>query len=145
MSLSKEAARSALRARGLRATPPRVAVLVLLAGAERPLSFSEVLEQLGPTDWDPATTFRNLVKLRDAGLAPVVSRAEGLDRYAYARAPQDAHQHPHFVCDDCGRVECLPAALTATLAMAGPWAASIEGAEVQLKGACPDCRAGGGR
>ena len=91
-------------------------------------------------DWDPATVYRNLVKLREAGIAPVVSRAEGIDRYAYAEAPDDGHHHPHFYCEDCGRLACLPAEVSISLPVDNPWAASVRAAMVQLHGACPDCR-----
>lgn len=46
----------------------------VLARSELPLSHTEVLGRLGDTDWDPAMIYRNLIKLRDAGVAPVVSR-----------------------------------------------------------------------
>lgn len=95
---------------------------------------------LGDTDWDPATVYRNLVKLRDVGIAAVVSRAEGIDRYALASPNDDGHRHPHFVCEDCGQVACLPADLTASMAIDGPWAQSVRAATVQLRGECPDCR-----
>jgi Fur family ferric uptake transcriptional regulator len=139
MSITRDEARKVLRDSGLRITAPRLAVLLALAEAQRPLSHTEVLERLGETDWDPATIYRNLVKLRDAGVAPVANRAEGIDRYALAEPQGDGHRHPHFVCDDCGRVACLPASLTASLAMDGRWAASIPRAMVQLRGECPDC------
>ena len=140
MTLSKEEARRLLRDRALRATAPRVAVLRVLAEAPGPLSHTEVLRRLGETDWDPTTIYRNLVKLRDAGVAPVVSRASGIDRYALAEARDDDHRHAHFVCEDCGQVACLPATLTSSLSMDGPWASSIREAVVQLSGACPECR-----
>ncbi|NVB37015.1 transcriptional repressor [Pseudenhygromyxa sp. WMMC2535] len=143
MSITKDEARALLRERELRATGPRIAVLCVLAVSERPLSHSDVLAELGDTDWDPATIYRNLVKLRDAGLAPV-SRVDGIDRYAFMREDGDEHHHPHFVCEDCGRVACLPAALTESLSMEGPWADSIKQAVVQLRGECPDCLAEGG-
>ena len=136
--MTKEEARKLLQENGLRTTGPRLAVLTLLAKADSPLSHSEVLARLGETDWDQATIYRNLVKLRDAGIAPVVSRVDGIDRYALSRAGT-RHLHPHFVCDDCGRVACLPAELEKSMSMPGPWAASIEKAMVQLRGACPDC------
>ena len=138
-SLTENEARRLLRASALRATAPRLAVLRVLAEAESPLSHTEVLACLGETGWDPATTYRNLVKLRDAGIAPVVSRVEGIDRYALAGAQDDGHRHPHFVCEDCSRVACLPPELTASLALDGDWAASIRNATVQLRGECPDC------
>lgn len=139
MRIDKDEARKLLHESTLRVTAPRVAVLRVLAEAQNPLSHTEVLERLGKTDWDPATTYRNLVKLRDAGIAAVVSRFEGIDRYALSGAEDDGHPHPHFVCEDCGRVACLPAELTASMSMDGPWAASIRKAMVQLQGECPDC------
>ncbi|MEM9799231.1 MAG: Fur family transcriptional regulator [Planctomycetota bacterium] len=140
MGITKDEARSLLREHDLRATAPRIAVLRVLAEAGSPLSHTDVLRRLGATDWDPTTTYRNLVKLREAGVAPVVSQAQGIDRYALARTQDDGHRHPHFVCDDCGSVTCLPAQLTASMEMDGPWASSIQDAVVQLTGACPDCR-----
>ncbi|MEM8606983.1 MAG: Fur family transcriptional regulator [Myxococcota bacterium] len=142
--MDKEEVRKLLRDHGLRTTAPRLAVLGLLAEADTPLSHSEVLARLGHNDWDPATIYRNLVKLREAGIAPVVSRVDGIDRYAMAGAPGGGHAHAHFVCDDCGRVACLPAELTQSMSLPGPWADSIAQAVVQLRGPCPDCLRRGG-
>ena len=139
MSITKSEARKLLHERALRVTAPRLSVLRVLAEAQSPLSYTEVLGRLGETDCCPTTIYRNLVKLRDAGLAPVVSRAEGIDRYALAGRQDEDHCHPHFVCDSCRRVECLPAELGASIALEGPWAASIQKATLQLSGQCPDC------
>ena len=140
MSLSKDQAKALLREGGLRVTAPRVAVVRLLAVAEGPVSYSEVLLRLGDADWDPATIFRSLVKLREVGLAPVVSRADGTDRYVLATSAADQHQHPHFVCEDCGRTACLPLDLPEGLvADLGPWSRSVKEATLQLRGECPDC------
>ena len=138
MSITRDEARKLLHESALRATAPRLAVLRGLAQARSPLSHTEVLGRLGETGWDPATIYRNFVKLRDAGVAPVVSRADGIDRYALARAEHAPHRHPHFFCEHCGRVACLPAQLTASMSMSGPWAASIQNAMVQLRGECPE-------
>lgn len=139
--MNADEARAILRDHSLRATGPRLSVLQVLAAAGRPLSHSEVVAKLDDAKCDPATVYRNLVKLRDAGIADVVSRASGMDRYALATGEAGQHRHPHFVCDDCGRVECLPLDLGHTMSLTGRWAASIETAEIQLRGACPDCRA----
>lgn len=144
MGLTKDEARKLLQEKALRATAPRMAVLQVLAEATSPLSYTQVLKRLGETDWDPATIYRNVVKLRDAGVAAVVSRADGMDRYVLSGDEQDDHHHPHFVCEDCGRVACLPIELTASISMEGPWAASVQKAMVQLRGACPDCLAEAG-
>lgn len=140
MALSKQKAKELLRDIGLRATAPRLAVLRTLHAADSPLSHTQVLAALGETDWDPATIYRNLVKLTDVGLAEIASRVEGIDRYAIA-APgtEHTHEHAHFVCEDCGRVACLPDQVTASITAEGPWEDSIRGATVQLRGACPDC------
>jgi len=139
MSISKGEARQLLQERALRVTGPRLSVLRVLSDAESPLSYTEVLERLGEADCCPTTIYRNLVKLRDAGVAPVVNRAEGVDRYALADGHEDAHRHPHFVCDKCSRVACLPEELGSSVAIDGPWATSIQQAALQLRGDCPDC------
>lgn len=141
MRITKNEARRRLREHGLRVTAPRVAVLVILADAEDPVSFTQVLDLLGDSDWDQATIYRNLVKLREAGLAPVVSRADGIDRYALAGRHEDGHRHPHFLCEDCGRLACLKEEVTSALSIDGPWAESIRRAMVHLLGHCPDCLA----
>jgi len=137
--MTKDEARQFLRERALRSTAPRVAVLQVLAAARSPVSHTEVVTRLASADWDPATIYRNLVKLRDAGVAPVVSQAGGIDRYALVLPHSDGHRHPHFMCDACGQVTCLPGELTASMSLEGPWADSIRGAVVQLRGTCPEC------
>ena len=139
MSITKNEAAQFLRDKGLRSTGPRLAVLMVLAETNKPLSHTEMLERLGETDWDPATIYRNLVKLRDAGLAPVVNRAGGIDRYALADTHGEGHRHAHFVCDDCGQIACLPAELTASMPTDKRWGPSIQQAMIQLRGECPDC------
>lgn len=130
MRITQDDTRRQLRESGLRVTAPRVAVLGVLAKAEGPLSFTQVCHQLRDADVDQATIYRNLVKLREAGLSLVVSRIDGIDRYALAGDEDDNHRHPHFLCRDCGQVSCLdevPLALPTT----GPWAESIRGAMMQ--------------
>ena len=141
--MDKQQARNLLKEQHLRATGPRLAVILVLAAAKTPLSYGEVRERLGETDWDPATIYRNLVKLKEAGLAPVVSRAEGIDRYALAISGDGErdHHHPHFLCDDCGRIACLPGDWTMSIAEGDPWSRSIRKASVQLSGNCPECLA----
>ena len=136
---TRDEAASILREAGLRVTAPRLAVLTTLASVAAPMSHSEVLAALGHSGWDPATIYRNLVKLREAGLAAVVNRANGIDRYALTTAREHAHRHPHFVCDDCGQVACLPVDVTPSVPEGSRWAASLEGAAIQLRGECPDC------
>lgn len=139
MSITTEEARRLLAESELRVTAPRLAVLRVLSEAQGPLSHAEVLERVTPGCWDPTTIYRNLIKLRDAGVAPVISRAEGIARYALVRTQDENHDHPHFFCVDCERVVCLPTELTASMSIRGRWASSIKKATVQLRGRCPEC------
>ncbi len=139
--MNKDEVKTLLKSHGLRATAPRVAVLMELAHASSPLSHSEMLENMGDADCDPATIYRNLVKLTEVGLARVVSKAEGMSRYAMAHGgdEDDEHHHPHFVCDDCGHVSCLPVDINLGAVMDKRWAESLKVATVQLHGECPEC------
>jgi len=128
-----------LKQTSLRVTAPRLAVLRVLASSKIPLSNTEVIERIGQTDWDPATIYRNLIKLRDAGIARVVSRAGGIDRYALAGSQND-HRHPHFICEKCDQITCLPT-VTTSMKTDGPWEVALETAMIQLRGTCPVCLA----
>lgn len=136
--MDKGEARTRLREAGLRVTGPRVAVLRLLAQAERPVSHTDVVDTLGSDEWSGSTLYRNLRKMVDVGLARVTNRADGIDRYELSR-PGERHDHPHFVCEDCGSVACLPDTRIARRPVDPGWQASVRGATVQLVGLCPDC------
>lgn len=127
-----------IRELGLRVTAPRLAVLQTLAKAGRPLSHAEVVERLGPdTLWDRATVYRNLVALVGVKLLRVASHAGGITRYEVATG--EAHDgHPHFLCDDCGIVSCLPETEVTTPKKA-KWSKSLRSAEVHFVGRCPSC------
>ena len=130
-----------LRGAGLRSTAPRLAVLELLERAGQPLSHGEVVEQLGETTWDQATLYRNLVKLVEVGLARVAAVSRGVTRYELVpeAGAEGAHQHAHFICKDCGQVQCLPELeVSVTAALWGDvW---LQDAELQLVGRCQECR-----
>jgi Fur family ferric uptake transcriptional regulator len=132
-------AKRCLRDLGLRVTAPRMGVVGVLESAERPLSHAEVVSRLGgdASLWDRATIYRNLVALVRAGLLRIASHAGGVCRYELARVRKNC-SHPHFVCDDCGEVSCLPEAEVVTRKKT-KWAKSLRAAEVQFVGRCPAC------
>ncbi|MDF7799513.1 transcriptional repressor [Pontiellaceae bacterium B1224] len=132
--------RALLHQQGLRVTTPCLLVLQILAGAKAPLSHTEVLEQIKQGDCDPATVYRNLIKLRDAGLACVVSQADGIDRYVFTRPGSEGHAHPHFYCTECEQVLCLPSDVQTLLNIEGPWVEAVQQAVWDLRGTCPACR-----
>jgi len=137
-------AKQRLRTLGLKVTAPRLAVLAVLEQADRPLSHAEVVALVGErvltpeTSWDRATVYRNLVALVGVGLVRISSHAGGICRYEMTKDAQDC-AHPHFVCDDCGIVSCLPEAQVVTKKKNARWSKSLRSAEVQFVGRCPSC------
>lgn len=81
----------------------------------------------------------------------LVHRVRGEDRsWLYALSGGDdasarpEHLHPHFVCDQCGKVECLedariPAAFVTSLGVRETY--QVRWPEVVLHGLCPKCHA----
>ncbi|MEM1022961.1 MAG: Fur family transcriptional regulator [Myxococcota bacterium] len=135
----REDARALLQAHGLRVTAPRLAVLDLLSAESQPLTHTAVVDRLAHVA-DPATIYRNLVKLTENGLARIASRAEGMAHYELVRAEAPAHEnHPHFVCSDCGTVSCLPEDVAPKPQARGRWRKALKEANIQLEGTCPDC------
>jgi Fur family ferric uptake transcriptional regulator len=134
-----ETVRTMIRKAGLRATPARIAALQELRAASSPLTHSYLADLLVPLGFDKATVFRNLSDLSEAGL---ISRTELGDHVWRFEAIDPDHpdkgSHPHFVCTECGRVECLDA--MEFTAMSKRKAATIGRiTDVLLKGECADC------
>ena len=132
-----------LRGTGLRRTPVRVGVLKVLGAAARPLDVPGILAKL-PGQTDAVTVYRTLNTFTRKHL---VHRVRGEDRgWRYAAGRSDdtpSHRHPHFVCDDCGKVECLtqasiPVGFVRQLGVGDAYTVSYP--EVVLHGLCPRCR-----
>lgn len=137
----QEVLRLDIRARGLRATAARIAVLGLLRRSVRALSHSEVVTALQAGAWDPTTHYRNLLALTEVGLVHRTELGDRVWRYE-ANAHHRSNEHPHFVCTECGKVECLSAALvTLRRPRHGPRAVHDRRVEIQLRGRCDECEA----
>ena len=145
-----EALRQALRDAGLRATAPRLAVLRNLNGATGPVSHGEVASDLAAEGWDRATVYRNLMALTSAGLLRRTDLGDHTWRFELKRGesghdhagkqPEDTSVHPHFLCDACGDVVCLPGSAVQVVAARGtPKAIQRRRYEVQIKGRCDNC------
>ena len=135
-----EELRVELRANGLRATSSRVAVLALLRAHDEPMSHADAVARLAREAWDPATIYRNLMDLAEAGLA---RRADVGDHVWRFEASSDAHAataHPHFVCTECGTIECLPPSVLAVPRTKAPRALRAREVEVHVRGVCDACR-----
>ncbi|MFK7927570.1 MAG: Fur family transcriptional regulator [Myxococcota bacterium] len=126
-----------LRDVGLRATRARLAVLGHLQGQDGPRSHAEVVTALASDGWDRATLYRNLNDLAAAGLVRRMDVDHVWRFELSSRADASGHSHGHFVCTDCGDVQCLP-----TLDIRG----STESIpvlqrhhELQIRGVCDGC------
>jgi Fur family ferric uptake transcriptional regulator len=133
-----------LRSHGLRSTSPRLAVLAHLQRATSPLSHGEITEALVGHGFDRATVYRNLMDLADKGIVARSDLGDHVWRFELRRqeAPARGHgtDHPHFVCTDCGDIECLPPVAVRVVGAEGtPRALAEKAVEVQVKGLCDDC------
>jgi Fe2+ or Zn2+ uptake regulation protein len=125
----------------LRRTPARIGVIELLSRARRPLSVPEILARLHGVD--TVTIYRTLNTFVRRKLVHKVRSDDRTWRYAAGDAAARRHLHPHFVCDECGRVECLersriPGKLVQALAISRAYAVIYP--EVVLHGMCPKCQ-----
>jgi Fur family ferric uptake transcriptional regulator len=118
-------------------------VLRVLANSRRPLDASQILAAL-PGSTDTVTLYRTLNTFAENKL---VHRVRGEDRsWRYAMGgPGDTsdHRHPHFLCDECGKVECLeqasiPDDILKTSSIGRGY--KLEYPELVLHGRCPNCR-----
>ncbi len=143
MNKPAQSVESILKEANLRRTPVRAGVIDVLLAASRPLGAVEILEKL-PPHTDAVTVYRTLNTFTDDG---IVHRVRSEDRvWRYALGKQDhtgQHHHPHFVCESCGKVECLkdaeiPAALSEELGVGKKY--HVNFTEVVLHGTCPRCQ-----
>lgn len=139
---SAEQLREQIRAAGLRATSPRIAVLQSLGRARTPVSHAELAAELAPKGWDRATIYRNLIDLTNAGLVRRTDMGDHLWRFEL-REGAGSHatdEHPHFMCETCGDVLCLPDESIEIKATRGaPRALRRKGLQIQIKGRCDRC------
>ncbi len=130
--------RAAVRDAGLRATPSRLAVLELLRSHDGPMSHGDVADRLASHGWDRATIYRNLTDLSEVGLARRTDVGDHIWRFEAVTDDHDA-QHPHFVCTECGTVECLPEIELAVRRAKAPRAVKQKQVEVHVRGLCDAC------
>lgn len=134
-----EQCQAMIRDAGLRATASRVAVLALLLSEEAALSHAEVSECLETASWGRATLYRNLVDMAEVGILRRVELGDHTWRFEVKDAEHQGDEHPHFVCSECGTVECLPEVEFRTASRKVPQAIRAKNVEVQMRGICDEC------
>ena len=118
----------------------RIAVLALLRSEESALSHAEVTEFLDQAAWDRATLYRNLVDMTEVGLLRRVELGDHTWRFEVVSEDHQGQEHPHFVCSECGTIECLPELeFRSTARTALPRSVRRNDVAVQIRGVCDDC------
>jgi Fur family ferric uptake transcriptional regulator len=134
--------RNQIRNVGLRATAPRIAVLRSLLRVASPQSHADVVERLAPEGWDRATIYRNLTDLTEAGLVRRTDLGDHVWRFELRalRGGRGEADHPHFMCDGCGDIQCLPdATVEIKPARGAPRALHRQRVQIQIRGRCDRC------
>lgn len=101
--------RALLKSQGMRATAQRLAVLVLLHERKAPMTHEEVMGALSPGMYDKASVWRVLSDLAGVDILRRMDLGDRVWRYELqdtCRTVTD--DHPHFLCESCGEVTCLP-------------------------------------
>jgi Fur family ferric uptake transcriptional regulator len=131
-----------IRAVGLRSTPTRLALLELLERSAAPVSHGDVYGLLRPRGADRATVFRALADLAGSGLLLRFDAGDHVWRYEIAPSGEKTSApHPHFLCSDCGAIECLSDdSVRVPRAAPGPRSIIGDVSDVLLRGHCRDCR-----
>lgn len=128
--------RQLLVGKGIRVTEQRMLILRELAKLRIPTSHPELTERVAGDGLDRATIYRNLLSLTEAGLLVKTQLGDNVWRFELPNMKSTEHgTHPHFVCNDCGDVACLP---ESAVALRGK-AIRNRVAEVQLRGRCIAC------
>ena len=120
-----------------RNTPAKQAILSLLQSSQSALS-QDMVEQKMEGEADRVTIYRVLNSFCEDGIAHRIVSDDGKYYFAMCLRCEDnnhAHDHFHFRCLNCQKVECLPEAVKVSLPT-GYKAASMNG---WISGYCKTC------
>ncbi len=143
MTCRAEAAAS-LRAKGLRVTNARLAVMAALRHAGEHMTPPQVLQaaRSGVPHVDPSTVYRTLTELRDARLVTETPLGRGDSFYEW----NGAAPHHHLRCSICGDLAGLDSDLVASLAtrLKARHGFALGDDHLVLTGTCAACEAKSG-
>jgi Fe2+ or Zn2+ uptake regulation protein len=95
-----EESKQLLKNNGLKVTQARLKLLDIFKRGKKPLSIKQIAEQLGDTEADMVTLYRNVESLENLGL---IKQMRFNDRQAYYELITENHHH-HLVCKSCGKI-----------------------------------------
>ena len=123
-----------------RLTKPRLEVLKIISLSKKPIKAYDILKKLANKikNPKPPTAYRAIDFWQKHNF---IHRVESLNAYAACSGEHADTGTQFLICDDCGKVACLPDSITSAISLEGRWARSIEKAMIQISGTCPDCLA----
>lgn len=140
-SITQAALRALLKEHGMRVTAQRLAVLLVLNEQRGPLSHEEVMKRLDSGLYDKASIWRVLSDVSNIG---IVRRMDLGDRVWRYEMVDDCHtvedRHPHFLCESCGEVTCLPPLEVRTKDGRVPEKLLATEFHIRISGHCGDCK-----
>jgi Fur family ferric uptake transcriptional regulator len=90
-----------LQEHGYRLTPGRIALLMFLKKATKPLSAGDIQKQL-VHKMDKVTLYR---ALEDFAISKIIAKINLQDTATYYEFLHEDHHHHHIVCEKCGKIE----------------------------------------
>lgn len=142
--MEKEILTDILHSYHLRITDVRLKVLDVLVQSDSALCHHEITESLHNYIADKVTIYRTLNTFEQKGLIHKVASKDRNWQYAIClkkeRPVEVDRTHAHFICEQCGRIFCMPVSGLQSL----PEADHIDGfkiteKELRYHGLCPDC------
>jgi Fur family peroxide stress response transcriptional regulator len=129
-----------LRARGLRLTPQRLAILRILASSEGHPSIEDVYVRMKadfPT-MSPATVYKTMTLLKELDEVLELGFPDGVNRYDGSKP----YPHPHVICLKCNKIMDLElGSLQHLIEAAGNETGfKILNHRLDFFGLCPECQ-----
>jgi Fur family ferric uptake transcriptional regulator len=135
--MSKQEITHLLEEHGVKVTANRLLVAEALSDAGRPLSLTELEDEIG--SMDKSSIFRSLMTFRDNHLVHAIEDMEGT-RYELCLSHDHDHDedtHVHFYCEKCHRTFCLENIHIPPVELPGGYDAWTS--NYLIKGICPSC------
>lgn len=128
-----------LRAHGLKVTHCRLDVFDFLLKKNRTLFQTDIEHQF--PQYDRVTIYRTILSFLESGMIHKVPTEKGVASYGLCHdtcSPEHHdHNHVHFKCDNCGKIECLDDKAIPTISI--PEGYQVNTANMILEGICVDC------
>lgn len=128
-----------LKAKGLRVTEPRKAILHVLAEVSRPLSAEDIHQYVNKShNCDLATVYRNMEACSEAGILQKCMLENG--KILYELIGEEDHHH-HIICRMCEKTQRIDFCLGDEMESYGKKLGFSEvGHVLELYGVCGDCQ-----